>query len=252
MARAMGSLMTTMLVTRPEPDAQSTLLRLDALGIDAIAAPLMTRQSLDANLPPPDGFAAMTVTSANALRALADRGVLDRYLHLPVFAVGDHTAWEARQLGFANVVSADGTATELVNAVALAGVDGPVFYPAGKHMSRDLGKALAPLGIMVVTTRVYDMVAIDSLPESVLGRLADGSINAALVYSRRTGEILTQLLDGRLDQTRRSALAMLCLAENVAEPLIAAHFNRIHLADHPSEEAMMALALAFTREQTAP
>ncbi|MDF2799976.1 MAG: uroporphyrinogen-III synthase [Devosia sp.] len=112
MARAMGPLMTTMLVTRPEPDAQSTLLRLDALGIDAIAAPLMTRQSLDANLPPPDGFAAMTVTSANALRALSDRGVLDRYLHLPVFAVGDHTAWEARQLGFANVVSADGTATQ--------------------------------------------------------------------------------------------------------------------------------------------
>jgi uroporphyrinogen-III synthase len=31
--------------------------------------------------------------------------------------------------------------------------------------------------------------------------------------------------------------------------LIAAHFARMSLADHPSEDAMMALALAFAREQ---
>ena len=42
---------------------------------------------------------------------------------------------------------------------------------------------------------------------------------------------------------------MLCLSEAVAEPLIAAHFVRVSLADHPSEEAMMALALSFARDQ---
>ena len=44
---------------------------------------------------------------------------------------------------------------------------------------------------------------------------------------------------------------MLCLSEAVAEPLLAAHFVRVGLADHPSEEAMMALALSFARDQNA-
>ena len=45
------------------------------------------------------------------------------------------------------------------------------------------------------------------------------------------------------------ALGMLCLSENVAAPLIGAHFVRVGLADHPSEEAMLGLALSFARDQ---
>ena len=44
---------------------------------------------------------------------------------------------------------------------------------------------------------------------------------------------------------------MLCLSETVAEPLIDAHFVRVGLADYPSEEAMMGLALSFARDQNA-
>ena len=50
--------MSPMLVTRPEPDAQSTILRLKALDIQAMAASLMMRQGLDTSLPPPNGFSA--------------------------------------------------------------------------------------------------------------------------------------------------------------------------------------------------
>ncbi|UXN74535.1 hypothetical protein N8D56_05180 [Devosia sp. A8/3-2] len=69
MAGAIGRYMTTMLVTRPEPDAQSSVLKLAALGIDAFAAPVMVRQTLDSNVPPPEGFSTMVLTSANGVRA---------------------------------------------------------------------------------------------------------------------------------------------------------------------------------------
>jgi uroporphyrinogen-III synthase len=42
------------------------------------------------------------------------------------------------------------------------------------------------------------------------------------------------------------------MSEAVAGPLLEARFNRINLADRPDEDAMMALALAFAREQTGP
>ena len=246
----MGGRIVKMLVTRPEPDAQATLARLDALGIAATAAPLMVRQTLDASLPPPDGFTAMVLTSANAVRSLLDRGVLDHYRHLPVFAVGDRTAREASEAGFERVSSAAGAFQDLVNAMTIARVPGPIFYPTGKHQSADLAKALAPLGVMVVTAKIYDMVAADALPEAILDELGD-SIGAVLAYSRRSAEIFARLA-ASLSPTKRRSLAMLCLSEAVAEPLLEARFSRISLADRPDEDAMMTLALAFAREQTAP
>ena len=246
----MGRFPMKMLVTRPEPDAQSTMARLDALGIEAVVAPVMVRQTLDASLPPSNGFTAMVLTSANAVRALADRNALEQYRHLPVFAVGDRTAREATEAGFERVSSAAGAFQDLVNAMTIARMRGPIFYPTGKHQSADLAKALAPLGVMVATAKVYDMVAIDALPEPVLAALGEG-IGAVLAYSRRSAEIFASLA-ADMPRDRRSSLAMLCLSEAVAEPLLEARFSRISLADRPDEDAMMSLALAFAREQTGP
>jgi uroporphyrinogen-III synthase len=240
-----------MLVTRPEPDAQATCERLAALDIDAVAAPLLMRQTLPAHLPPPHGFAAIAISSTNALRALADLGALESLRGRPVFAVGDRTAHEARLLGFDDVTSADGTLDALVTAIALARLEGPVLYPCGKHLSGDLARALAPHGLMVATVPVYEMVAETRLPETARKMLRVGGGAALLLYSRRTAEIFCSLA-GDIDAAQRRALPVLCLSENVAAPLLEHHFTRVALADHPSEEAMMALALAFAREQIAP
>lgn len=240
------------LVTRPEPDAQATVQRLGALGIEALAAPLMARWTLQTSLPAADGFAALALTSTNGLRALADRGAIERFIGLPVFAVGERTAMEARGMGFGQVTAAEGTLADLTNVMALARLQGPVFYPAGKHLSGDLAKALAPFGVMVVTARVYDMVPVEGLPDMVVSGLENGDIGAVLLYSKRTSELLVKALDGRLDRNQRSRIAMLCMSEAVAAPIMAAHFNRVSLADYPSEEAMMALALAVTRDQNQP
>lgn len=250
MAGTMGRLVMKMLVTRPEPDAQSTLARLQALDIEAIAAPVMTRQTLDAGLPPGEGFSAMVLTSANAIRALADRGMIERYRHLPVFAVGDRTARDATEMGFQRVSSAAGALQDLVNAMTIARVPGPIFHPTGRHQSGDLAKALAPLGVMVVTAKIYDMVAVEALPEAIMAELGTG-IGAVLAYSRRSAEIFAGLAAG-LGREQRRNLGMLCLSEAVAEPLLEARFSRIGLADLPDEDAMMSLALAFAREQTGP
>ncbi|ODT80019.1 MAG: hypothetical protein ABS76_17675 [Pelagibacterium sp. SCN 64-44] len=239
-----------MLVTRPEPDAQATLDRLAALGIAGEMAPLMTRQTLPARLPPLEGFAALALTSTNALRALSDLGALGALREKPVFAVGDRTAHEARQLGFGRVSAAEGTLDSLVTAIARARLDGPIFYPAGRHLSGDLAHALAPFGLMVVTTPVYEMVAMTALEPPIPARLQESHFGAVLFYSRRTAEIFCQLAGSVLPLGQRRDLAMLCLSENVAAPLVENRFTRILLADHPSEEAMMTLALAFAREQT--
>jgi len=243
--------MTRMLVTRPEPDAIVSAVNLRALGITPVTFPLMRRVAIDVSLPEPSGFEAIAITSGNALRALRQRDAISRYRTIKVFAVGDRTAQEASLLGFTNVVSAGGGFADLVEMLAHAGLKGPVFYPAGKDISGDLGKSLAPFGIMVVTAKIYEMVAADTIEPRVLEGLGDGSINAALFYSRRTAEIFVSLVGELLPKQVHTRLGILCLSENVAAPLMEARFVRISLADHPSDGAMMTLALSFARDHNA-
>ncbi|MEO7221055.1 MAG: uroporphyrinogen-III synthase [Devosia sp.] len=232
--------MVRLLVTRPEPNASETAARLRALDIDAVVEPLLIAQTLTTSLPPADGFSALAVTSANALRALDERGEIARFRSLPVYTVGDRSAAVAREMGFTQIVSARGNVDDLIALLANAGVDGPVLYPTARQHTGDLAKALAPHGVMVITAAVYEMNPATRLTADFAG------LDGALFYSRRTAETFARLAPAAAHSARPG---MLCLSEAVAQPLIAAHFVRVSLADHPSEEAMMALALSFARDQ---
>lgn len=238
-----------MLVTRPDPDASDTAARLGALGIEGVPCPLLVHQTLDVSLPEPKGFAALVLTSANALRALDERGVLARYRTLPVYSVGNRTAAMARDMGFDTVTSADGAFADLVELLAHAPLSGPLFYPAARDMSGDLGKSLAPFGRMVITTEIYAMNPVTALPDGLAERLNAGEIEAALFYSKRTAQTFVRLVERGLEKPARARFGVLCLSEAVAAPLLDAHFVRVGLSDHPSEEAMMGLALSFARDQ---
>ncbi len=237
------------LVTRPEPDASDTAARLAALGLQPLIAPMLEMHVLDTGLPDPKGLSAIALTSANALRALEARDRLAHFHGLPVFTVGDRTAAHARDMGFTEVTSADGSFDDLVALLLKQKFDGPVFYPAAANARGDLAGALAPTGIMVLSARLYDMQPVTSLPSPIMTELAAGTIPAISFYSRHTAASFCALVDTLLDREGRAAMTMLCLSENVAEPLIDNHFTRIALADYPSEEAMMALALSFARDQ---
>jgi uroporphyrinogen-III synthase len=240
-----------MLVTRPEPEAAETAARLAALDIEASLFPVLSHETLSTSLPDPAGFAGVALTSGNALRALDERGALGEFTSLPAFTVGDRTAALAREMGFTQVQSAGGALSDLVDLLAHAGVKGPIFYPTGRDQSGDLAKSLAPFGVMTIATQIYAMNAATELPEQIRGELEDGSIDAVLFYSRRSAETFATLCHDKLSRLSRLELGMLCLSENIAEPLVDAHFVRISLADYPSEEAMMALALSFARDRNA-
>lgn len=238
-----------LLVTRPQPDADRLAGYLDALGIEPVLAPMLTARASGEPVPNPEGFAALAATSANAFRFLARRGLADRFTHLPVFAVGDQTALEAERAGFANVTIAAGTLSDLAHTIIQNPPPGPIFYPAAHHRSGDLAGLLAGRGIKVSTHVLYEMIAVERFPSGIADKLHGGNIAGALFYSRRTAEVFASLCAGDNFAPVRSGLEALCLSENCAAPLIERRFVRISLADYPSGEAMMTLALAFAREQ---
>lgn len=240
------------LVTRPEPDANRTARHLRALGIEPVIAPMLRMKTLPVPAFEPDRYGAIAITSANAVRALEQIGQTATLSHLCVYAVGDHTAGKAREAGFSRIAHAQNTLASLAHLIASQPPAGKILYLAAHHQSGDLAGLLAPHGIAVETSVLYEMVPEKSLPESAAGALAAGEIAGAVFYSRRTAEVFAARTQGEGYGDMRKRLECLCLSRNCAQPLLESHFLRISLADHPSNEAMMALALAFAREQNGP
>lgn len=243
--------MTTILVTRPEPDLALSTFRLRALNLDAVKLPLMRRVALATELPPAGGFGGIAISSANALRVLEERGVVRAYSKLPVFAVGDGSAREAQFLGFTDVRSANGSFEDLVALIAEARPEAPILYPSGTRLSGDLPAALGAHAVDVVTVPVYEMQEVTEIPEALIEQIEGGRIDAGLFYSRRTAEIFVELAAARIGERGKEDFAALCISDKAAAPLKAAGFKRVLVAGHPDDEAMMGLALAFARAQNA-
>lgn len=238
------------LVTRPEPDASDTARRLAELGLEPVIWPLLEMEILQAPLPADIGWRGLTLTSINGARALAARGDIARLRHLPVYAVGDRTAAEARELGFSPVSSAQGGGAKLAQRIIADGVTGPLFYPAAEERSFDLEAALSAAGIPLVTQPVYRMRTTRTLPEAIRAGFADKTIGAVTLYSRRTAECFIRLVGQHLVPNGSHGFA-LCLSAAVAEGLTIgeglgdAHLWNIRIAERPDEAGMMALASAL-------
>jgi uroporphyrinogen-III synthase len=107
--------MTRLLVLRPEPGATATLERADRLGLSALSRPLFEIERMEWKAPAPTGFDGLLLTSANAVRHGGNQ--LETLRNLPVFAVGEATASEAREFGFAVAASGDSGLDRLLASI---------------------------------------------------------------------------------------------------------------------------------------
>lgn len=230
------------LVTRPDPHGGRTARRLKGAGAAAVLAPMLEVKPEPAPELALAGIAALAVTSRVAVAMLAGRTDLDRLRQMPVFAVGDATAADARALGFADVRSADGDVDALAALIRAAAPAGRVLHLAGHVRAGDLVARLAEAGIAAAVVVVYRADPVTHLPEAAVADLKAGRIDAGLVYSARTGAALmaAAMASGVADQVR--ALPLFALSAQAAAPLVAAGAVTVRFPDHPDEAALLALA----------
>jgi uroporphyrinogen-III synthase len=114
-----------LVILRPEPGATATLARCRLAGVEAMSLPLFEVRSRAWKAPDPAGFAAIALTSANAVR-LAGRE-LETLVRLPVWAVGDATAAAARAAGMTVAYTGDGDAAALFAAMMKGGISRAIW-----------------------------------------------------------------------------------------------------------------------------
>jgi uroporphyrinogen-III synthase len=234
-----------LLVTRPEPDGARTAETLRARGHEVTLAPVLrveVEPCADLGGGP---WAAVLVTSANAVRAAAGHPRKGELVRIPLYTVGRRSAEAARAAGFADVVSADGDADDLARLVAARAAaqpaDQPLLYLAGEDRAADLAGALASHGIVVHTVVVYRAVAETVLPTAVRGALAAGAIDGVLHYSRRSADAFEAIAMAAGIDLKSLPTRHFCLSAQVAEPLRQLGVGAVAVAERADEAALLAL-----------
>jgi uroporphyrinogen-III synthase len=228
-----------LLVTRPQPEADSLARRLAALGHRVTIQPLMDVRlnPQPANLGQPG---AIAVTSRIGVRGLAGWQAARAWYRLPLFAVGTATAEAARAAGFADVRAANGDVAALATFIRreFAHGPGPILYPAARDRAVELSTLLPEFTI--VTVEAYAAVAVSALRPEVAAALASRSIDGVLLFSRRTATIFRELAGAAVPPSALAAPTYYVLSSEVAAPLQGLG-GAVVVAPQPSESGLLSL-----------
>jgi uroporphyrinogen-III synthase len=227
------------LVTRPEPGGSETAAHVAALGWEPVLAPALVLESRDFVIP---RCQALLLTSRAAARALPPP-----VPGLPVVAVGEATAVEARARGWADCRAADGTAESLVALIA-ATLDpgaGPLLLAVGQGYSLHVAAALRALGFRVIRRIAYAAAPAGHLPEPARQALSAGRVGGVLFHSPRSALCAMTLIRaaGLADVAPR--MEVFAISRRVAQAAVSAAapfvWRAVHVAARPDEQAMLAL-----------
>ncbi len=230
------------LVTRPQPGAETTRRRLAALGFEPILLPLTGTGAVEiSTLPDVTPVDAVAVTSANALRH-APAALLAACGDKPCFVVGGETAAATRKAGFADPQVGPGDAGGLARLVAdRCGAGARVLYLCGKVRLPVFEAELARAGLAVVALETYDTRPLGVGAKDLAAATGGRPIDAALLHSAESARLLAGIAadpdSGRvLGDTR-----FFCLSPRIAAALEGIDASRIAVAGDPSEQSLFDL-----------
>lgn len=216
--------MRRLVIVRPEPGASATAAAAAKLGLDPIVLPLFAVGPVAWQAPDVRGFDALLLTSANAIRH--GGGALAKLRGLPVYAVGEATAAQAREAGFAVAATGAGGIDSLLERIE-PGLR--LLHLCGEHRRHP---ASAPQAITPLP--VYRSNALAEVAR--LDRIA-GEVVA--IHSPRAGARLAELAAARGIDISGTAIAAIS-AE--AARAAGSGWQSVAAAEQPGESCLLALA----------
>lgn len=226
-------------LTRPLEDSRAMQAALAAERIPSLVAPLMRIEphaTLDLPATEPD---ALFVTSRHGAAALAQVP----WRHLPVYAVGEATAAEARNHGFTQVVSGMHGALELLPQVLQQHAEGAtILYLSGEEMKVDVPALLTSQHRQVVRCIAYRSIAETTLPDALIHAIEP--LRGVVFFSPRSAAIANQLLTQAGMAEHAAHMDAYCFSLDVASVAGALPWQRLHSCAVPTMQAMMELLRA--------
>lgn len=237
--------MVRVLVTRPQPFAANTAIRLKEMGFEPVLFPLfrVVFKPTFADLNTIEA-SAVAITSKNAVAAVAADFTRKT---VPLYVVGNGTAEAARQAGFQDIRIGAGTGVDLALLISedlqsgrvRISIDKPLLYLAGTVRRPELESMLDGAGVPVKTVEVYGMEKISHATDFLISGELSPFPEVVLLYSANTARRFAELVSSQVDELAENRTIMVCLSEAVARALPQGLRKNSAVASAPTEDALL-------------
>lgn len=229
----------TILITRPMPVAKIYAQELEALGFEALCAPMLEVCEEAFELPDLDGFQGLIFTSAQGVRTFSARA--DRR-DVAVYCVGTNTADAARECGFADVCSAEGSAGDLLPLVQRRAQAGDRFlHVRGRDVARDIVPEFLAAGFEVVPLVVYCADMLAGIDADIMAAIKAGAVDAVVFFSKRTAENFMTIVEREGAAADLRGIKALCISAGVVECVRVRSWADVQEAPQADRRGMLTL-----------
>ena len=212
--------------------------KLDKLGHAITHLPVIKIKKLETKKINLESYEAVIFTSSNAIRFMN----IEKFdLKIKCFCVGSLTELVAKQAGFINTYSSEGTVDSLIELIirTLDTKTGKLLYLSSEFISKDLDQDLISAGYSVDRISNYTSVPVKKIDKMTLNSIKKNPPDVFFIYSSKSAENLFNLINkySLLNVVTHSNL--MCISEKVLLVLKQIKWKKIFVFSPGEEEFIL-------------
>ncbi len=226
------------LLTRPLEDCLDMILKFKSLGNKVSHLPLLRIEKVDYMDETFSNYGGIIFTSANAIRFLNLKKIEKKVL---CFCVGDATEKKAREFGFQNIITANGSVLSLKELI-LQNFDkklGKLIYVSGENISINLDTELRNEGYFIKRIINYKAIQNEKFDSSFVKNLKLDMPNIVYVYSQNSALSFLNFIKIYQSENLWMDTNLMCIGEKTSAILNEIKWKKIFLFNPGEEEFLL-------------
>ena len=226
------------LLTRPLEDSSEMILKFKSLGHQVSHIPLLSINKINYEEIKLSDYGGIIFTSANAVKFLDLNG---QNKNIRCFCVGNATEKKARNLGFQNTISAEGSVSNLKELI-LQNCDfknKQLLYVSGELISVDLDQDLLKEGFNIKRLINYRVTHNQKFDESFVKKLKLNMPDMVYIYSQNSASSFLSFIKNYQLESSWMNTNLLCIGEKSSSILNEIKWKKIFLFNPGEEEFLL-------------
>ena len=226
------------IITRPKEDSIFLIERLKKLGHTVTHLPVIKIEKLKTEKINFQNYKAVIFTSSNAIKFLN----VDKFeSKIKCYCVGKTTELAAKEAGFINTYSSEGTVNSLIELIirSFENKSGKLLYLSSEFISKDLDIDLINAGFSVDRISNYTTSPIKEIDKNIIDFLKKKNPDAIFVYSSKSAKNLFNLINKHSLLNIVTQSNLMCISEKVLLVLKQIKWKKVFVFSPGEEEFLL-------------
>ena len=225
-------------ITRPKEDSLYLIENLIRVGHIVTHLPVIKIEKLETNKIDLLSYKAIIFTSSNAIKFMNIEKFNSK---IKCFCVGRSTELTAKQIGFLNTYTSEGTVDSLIELIirTLNNKSEKLLYLSSEFISKDLDQDLINAGYLVDRISNYTSIAVEEIDKKTLVFFEKKPPDVIFIYSSKSAKNLFNLINkySLLNVVTQSNL--MCISEKVLSVLKQIKWKKVFVFSPGEEEFLL-------------